>query len=199
MAIAGLLLAAGSSRRFGGAKLLAPLPDGTPVGVRSARTLAGAVERALAVVRPDDTVLARLLAEQGLEVRAFAGAAEGMGASLAFGVAAAPEADGWLVALADMPWVRAETVRAVADLLRDGALIAAPCRSGRRGHPVGFGCSLISELMGLRGDRGAREILSRHADRITLLEVDDDGILLDIDELIDLPQSMTRMTKKFSL
>jgi molybdenum cofactor cytidylyltransferase len=109
-----------------------------------------------------------------------------MGASLAFGVAAAPEADGWLVALADMPWVRPETVAAVADLLRGGALIAAPARGVRRGHPVGFGHSLISELLGLRGDRGAREVLSRHADRISLLDVDDDGILLDIDELSDI-------------
>lgn len=185
--IVGVLLAAGSGSRFGGNKLLAPLPDGTPVGVRSARTLTGAVDRALAVVRPEDAVLARLLAEEGLEVRAFPGAAEGMGASLAFGVAAAPEADGWLVALADMPWVRVETARAVADLLRGGALVAAPVRGERRGHPVGFGNCLISELLGLRGDRGAREILARYADRVSILEVCEDGIFMDVDELGDLP------------
>ena len=195
--IVGVLLAAGSGSRFGGAKLLAPLPDGTPLGVRSARTLAGAVDRALAVVRPEDTVLARLLSEEGLEVRVFPGAVEGMGASLAFGVAAAPEAGGWLVALADMPWVRIETARAVAELVRGGALVAAPSRGGRRGHPVGFGSSLISELRGLHGDRGAREILSRHADRVTLLEVDDEGILLDIDELRDLARVETDIGKKF--
>lgn len=195
--IVGILLAAGSGSRFGGAKLLAPLADGTPVGVRSARVLAGAVDRALAVVRPEDTVLARLLAEEGLEVKAFPGAAEGMGASLAFGVAAAPGADGWLVALADMPWVRIETARAVAELLRGGALVAAPSRAGRRGHPVGFGIRLISELLGLRGDRGAREILSRHAGRLTLLEVADDGIFMDVDELQDLHRAGADIEKKF--
>lgn len=197
--IVGILLAAGSGSRFGGAKLLAPLPDGTPVGVRSARTLAGAVDRALAVVRPEDAGLARLLAAEGLEVRAFPGAAEGMGASLAFGVAAAPEADGWLVALADMPWVRLETARALADLVRGGALVAAPSRAGRRGHPVGFGSCLISELLGLRGDRGAREVLSRNTDRVTLLDVDDEGILLDVDELHDLNRMSPGIEKKFPL
>ncbi len=191
--IAGVLLAAGSGSRFGGGKLLAKLADGTPVGVRSARALRAACDRTLAVVRPGDDGLAALLAAEGLEVRVFPGAAEGMGASLAFGVATAPEADGWLVALADMPWVRPETAAALADLLRDGALIAAPAYKGRRGHPVGFGHSLISELFGLRGDRGAREILSRRIDQITLLDVDDESILLDIDELSDVSTARGRV------
>lgn len=187
MAIAGLLLAAGSSRRFGGAKLLAPLPDGTPVGVRSARTLAGAVERALAVVRPDDTVLASLLAEQGLEVRAFAGAAEGMGASLAFGVAAAPEADGWLVALADMPFLDPGTVARISARLQRGAdRIVAPSFRGRRGHPVGFRSDLLPDLLALDGDRGARALLADHASEVSILECDDEGVLLDVDTFDDL-------------
>jgi len=196
--IAGVLLAAGSGSRFGGGKLLARLADGTPVGVRSARALRAAVDRALAVVRPGDGELAALLEAEGFEVLPFADAAEGMGASLAFGVAAIPDAGGWLVALADMPWVRPETVSAVAGLLRGGALIAAPARGGRRGHPVGFGHSLISELTGLRGDRGAREVLTRHADSILLLDVDDDGILFDVDELDDISKADADVTKKIS-
>lgn len=183
--IVGVLLAAGSGSRFGGGKLLAKLADGTPVGARSARTLRSAVDRAIAVVRPGDSELGALLEAEGFEVLPFAGAAEGMGASLAHGVAASPEADGWLVALADMPWIRPETASGVANLLRGGALIAAPAREGRRGHPVGIGSSLISELTALRGDRGAREILSRHVESIALLDVEDDGILLDVDELSD--------------
>lgn len=196
--IAGVLLAAGSGSRFGGGKLLARLADGTPVGARAARNLRAAVDRAIAVVRPGDGELAALLLAEGLEALSFPGAAEGMGASLAFGVAAAPEADGWLVALADMPWVRPDTVAAVADLLRGGALLAAPTREGRRGHPVGFGHRLISELLSLRGDRGAREILSRHADEIASLDVDDEGIFLDIDELSDIRAAESGVVKKFS-
>lgn len=196
--IVGVLLAAGSGSRFGGGKLLARLADGTPVGVRAARALRAAVDRALAVVRPGDDALAALLEAEGLEVLPFPGAAEGMGASLAFGVGAASEADGWLIALADMPWVRTATASAVADLLRGGALAAAPSFRGRRGHPVGFGRRLISELSGLRGDRGAREILSRHAAELAILEVDDNGILLDIDDLSDISTGESDIAKKFS-
>jgi len=197
--IVGVLLAAGSGSRFGGGKLLAKLADGTPVGARAARTLRFAVDRAIALVRPGDDELAALLSAEGLEVRIFQGAAEGMGASLAFGVAASQEADGWLVALADMPWIRPETASAVANLLRGGALIAAPAREGRRGHPVGFGSSLISELTALRGDRGAREILNGHAESVALLDVEDRGILLDIDELVDISGTTTNIAKNLSI
>jgi len=190
--IAGILLSAGTGTRFGGDKLLAPLPDGTPVGVRAARTLRDAVDRALAVVRPGDGALAALLLAEGLDVAACPSAAEGMGASLAFGVASCPEADGWVVALADMPFLRRETVGEVARRLRQGALVAAPTLRGRRGHPVGFGRSLRGELIGLRGDEGARHLLATHAGRVETFASEDPGILLDVDTLGDLERLTTR-------
>lgn len=195
--IVGVLLAAGAGSRFGGGKLLAPLPDGTPVGVRSARTLVGAVDRALAVVRPADAELGRLLEREGVELLPFLRAAEGMGASLAFGVAAAPEADGWLVALADMPFVLPGTIAAVAERIRTGALLAAPAFHGQRGHPVGFGKTLFSELTALAGDRGAREILDRHALELHLVDRYDPGILLDIDELYDFERPAEEIDRNF--
>lgn len=184
--IVGVLLAAGSGIRFGGDKLLAPLPDGTPIGVRAARTLLGGVDRGLAVVRPGDAALARLLEAEGLEVAACPGAAKGMGTSLSFGVAACSEAEGWVVALADMPFVRPETVEAVTHSLRAGAWIAAPSHGGRRGHPVGFSRQLFPELVALEGDVGAREVLARYASRGRVVETDDTGILLDVDVLHDI-------------
>ncbi len=184
--IVGVLLAAGAGSRFGGDKLLARLPDGTPIGVRAARTLRSGVDRALAVVRPGDVALARLLEAEGLDVAVFPGADDGMGASLAFGVAAAPDADGWIVALADMPFVQRETVEIVAGMLRAGAWIAAPSRRGRRGHPVGFARALFPELIRLGGDHGARVLLERYAARVETFESEDPGIFLDIDTLRDL-------------
>ncbi len=183
--IVGVLLAAGAGSRFGGDKLRAPLPDGTPLGVRAARALRGGVDRALAVVRPEDSALAALLEAEGMEVVPFPGAEDGMGASLAFGVGSAAEADGWVVALADMPFVQRETVENVAERLRSGAWIAAPGRRGRRGHPVGFTRALFAELIWLGGDRGARVLLERYASRVELFESDDEGILLDVDTLRD--------------
>lgn len=198
VAIVGVLLAAGAGSRFGGDKLLAPLPDGTSVGVSAARLLRGAVDEAVAVVRPGDKELARLLSAEDLRLLPFPGASEGIGASLAFGVAATPEAEGWVVALADMPFLGPESVAAVATSLRHGAWIAAPSFRGRRGHPVGFARGLFVELTALRGDRGAREILARHPGRIQVIDVDSPGILLDIDVLDDLSREGPGINKKLS-
>ena len=185
--IVGVLLAAGAGDRFGGGKLLALLPDGTPVGVRSARVLRASVDRAVAVVRADDVALGVLLAAEGLEVLPFTLASDGMGASLAFGVSASRDADGWIVALADMPFVRQATVEAVRHALLAGAGIAAPALRGVRGHPVGFSAAFGDDLTQLRGDVGARLLLLRHSAQVTLLECDDTGISRDVDHPGDLP------------
>lgn len=194
--VAGVLLAAGAGRRFGGDKLLAPLPDGTAIGIRSARTLRGSVDRAVAVVRPTDLELARRLAAEGLEVVPFPGSEAGMGASLAFGASATREAGAWVVALADMPFVGPETVDEVVRRLRAGVFIAAPVHRDRRGHPVGFCAALRDELIALDGDSGARSLLARHADRVETFECGDPGSLLDIDSLDDLPEALDELEKK---
>lgn len=187
--IAGLLLAAGAGTRFGGDKLLHPLPDGTPIAVQAARSLLQGVDYGIAVVRPGDWWLAGLLEAAGLRTVFCPNAAAGMGASLACGIEAAQDADGWLIALADMPFVQATTVRGLADLLRSGAPIAAPCHEGRRGHPVGFQRDFFAALARLDGDQGARGLLAAHAARIRLLDCDDPGILADIDVPADLAEA----------
>lgn len=183
--IAGILLAAGDSRRFGSAKLIEPLPDGTPIGVAAALRLATGVDTMFVVLRPEDRPLARLLAMAGLEAITCAGSSEGVGASLACGVRAASAADGWLIALADMPFIAPETIAAVARALRDGAPIAAPVNAGRRGHPVGFSREHFAALAALSGDLGARSVIAA-ADRLVLLPVADPGIHVDIDTREDL-------------
>lgn len=197
--IVGVLLAAGAGTRFGGDKLLARLPDETPLGVRAARTLRSGVDKCLAVVRPEDVTLARLLEAEDVDVADFSHADDGMGASLAFGVRSASDADGWIIALADMPYVQRETIEIVAGMLRAGAWIAAPSYRGRRGHPVGFTRALFPELIGLGGDHGARTILERYAPRVEVFESEDPGILLDIDKLQDLVAGVTDRGDKFLL
>lgn len=184
--LTGILLAAGASRRFGSNKLLAPLADGTPLAVAAARVLVAAVPKALAVVRPGDRFLASLLAAEGLEIVECADAQRGMGFSLAAGVAAAPAAAGWLIALADMPYIKESTVARLAAELAAGATLVAPVYRGRRGHPVGFGRGYRAELLALRGDRGARAILDRSLALLTPIAVDDPGVLYDVDWPADL-------------
>ena len=187
--IAGILLAAGEGRRFGGAKLLAPLPGapaGVTVGSRACATLASAVPRVVAVVRPGDAALAEVFRVFGAEPLEFPGYAAGMGASLAYAVAATPDADGWLVALADMPWVRPSTASLVAQALAGGATLVVPVHGGQRGHPVGFGRPHLAALLALDGDRGGRQIVDAAGAAVTQLAVDDPGILRDVDVAADL-------------
>jgi molybdenum cofactor cytidylyltransferase len=182
----GLLLAAGSATRFGSDKLQHPLPHGVAIAVQAARHLKAAVPRVVAVVREGADATARALAAEGCEVAVCASAAEGMGASLACAARAAGEADGYLVALADMPFVRPSTIAAVRDALAGGAAVAAPYFRARRGHPVGFAGSLRAELAALSGDEGAKRVLDAHAAQLVKVPVGDPGALRDIDKPADL-------------
>jgi len=184
--ICGILLAAGSSSRFGSNKLLHCLPDGRPIAATAARNMLAAIPRTIAVVRPGAKRLARLLRETGCTVVASRNARSGMGASLASGVRASGDAGGWVVALADMPFICPASIRSVAAKLAEGAAIAAPSRAGKRGHPVGFARRFREDLLRLTGDQGARALLQRHAVSITLIETDDPGVLRDIDTPEDL-------------
>jgi len=184
--ITAILLAAGASRRFGGDKLAQALPSGDTVAVQTCRHLLAASDEVVAVLRPHSEALAAQLQSIGARVVICPTADQGMGASLAFGVQNSPDAKGWLVALADMPWIQPATIGRVADALRFGATIAAPVWQGRRGHPVGFSSALRDELLGLRGDQGAKSILQSHSERIQLLDCNDPGVLQDIDLPADL-------------
>ena len=186
MKIVGILLAAGSGSRFGGGKLLASLADGVLVGVQSLRTLTSVVAEVIVVTRPEDDALRAALRDEGARIEICPRAADGMGASLAYGIRASLDADGWIVALGDMPRIQAATIRAVAAALGDGAIIAAPTYRGARGHPVGFAGALRDALAGLSGDAGARDILRTERGRLTLIECDDPGILADVDTRADL-------------
>lgn len=186
--VVGVLLAAGRGERFGGNKLLARLTQGTLVGIAAARHLISALPYSVAVLRPGDETLKHLLTAEGLHIVINPIADQGLGTSLACGVAAA-EADGWIIALADMPAIRSETIMAVAAALAAGAPLAAPIYRGQRGHPIGFAKPFQSALMSLVGDQGGRDILKQHKNDLHLIEVDDPGVLTDIDYRTDIAHS----------
>lgn len=110
----------------------------------------------------------------------------GMGYSIAAGVSARPNASGWLVLPGDMPLVQPRSLVAVGQAL-EHHLVAFAQYQGRRGHPVGFGAELYSELVALSGDTGARRLLARYPSHA--VEVDDPGVLIDIDTEADLQQA----------
>src|SRR5438309_780619 len=185
-AVVGILLAAGSASRFGADKLLVRLSGELTVGAAALANLASALDSVVAVVRTKDAPLADAFARAGARTTICPWSEEGMGASLAWGVRASPVAAGWVVALADMPWIATATIVCVREALRRGALLAAPTHGGVRGHPVGISARYYGELCGLSGDEGAKRVLAAHATELELIETDDPGVLRDIDAPGDL-------------
>lgn len=187
-----ILLAAGRGTRFGADKLLYPLEDGLPMALAAARNLKAAIPDVLAVVNGENPELMALLEEAGLRVSVCPDAVQGMGASLAWGVAQTRQAQGWLIALADMPWIRSATLHAVAEAVIGPRVIAAPVYRGKRGHPVAFGRDHGPALMALSGDEGARRLLADFAGEVILLPSEDSGVVRDI----DLPEGIAGSTRE---
>ncbi|MEO6921974.1 MAG: nucleotidyltransferase family protein [Collimonas sp.] len=188
--IVGLLLAAGRGRRFDPtgmqSKLLQVLPtaDGRTVLASAAANLAVALPLCI-VLRPGvHDQIAQVAQYPWVECET---ADDGMAASLAYGVQQTSDAAGWIIALADMPYVQSATFRALASALQEGADIVAPTYQGRRGNPVGFSRLHLSRLLALRGDQGARSLLQSHP--VCELALDDPGIHQDIDTVADIRQS----------
>lgn len=110
----------------------------------------------------------------------------GMGDTIAAAVRANPDASGWLVLPGDLPLVRPDTLIAVAAALTTHT-IAVPHYKGQRGHPVGFAASCRDALAGLAGPEGAAAVVRAQPPQAVLrLELDDPGIVTDIDTIADL-------------
>jgi molybdenum cofactor cytidylyltransferase len=185
-AIVGLLLAAGSAKRFGSDKLRHELPHGVTIAVQAARHLKSEVEGVFAVVSPNQNELLENLRAEGCKVSICENAAEGMGASLACAARAAGERAGYLVALADMPFIRPSSIAAVRDALGAGAPLAAPYWRSRRGHPVGISGRFFDELLSLKGDEGAKQLLAANEKILVKVPLGDPGVVRDIDTPADL-------------
>ncbi len=171
--IAGLLLAAGRSARFGGDKLLAPL-HGRPVLFWSAAAMAMEVDVLYVVVPTNAT--ARIDALEGIPaiVVQHARSDDGMASSIAAGIAALPsDADAVVIALADQPLVAPSVTRRLCDRWRaGGATAVAPRYGDGRGHPVLFARAAFAALAALQGDTGARAVLDALGDEVVQIPVD---------------------------
>lgn len=181
--VAGLLLAAGAGRRFGGPKALAEL-GGVPLVRRAVRVLAaGGCAPILVVVGAAADEVSRLVADEATAVPA-PDWETGMGASLRAGMAAVAVLDpvpvAVLVHLVDLPGVGPEAVARVASHARPAVLARADYGSGP-GHPVLCGRDWWPQFAaGARGDRGARDFLAAHPD-VQLVDCADLGSGEDAD------------------
>jgi len=183
-----IVLAAGLARRFGAGRKPGQAPDSNgQAGALLSATLRNAIASRLPVLVVTSADLAPLahlqVAARDVVIVPTQVRGRGVGDSIAAGVAARADAPGWLVLPGDMPRVRPATLQQVALALQTHAVAYAQYR-GRRGHPVGFGAELYSELVTLHGDEGARRLVVRYPAQA--VEVDDPGVLVDIDAVQDL-------------
>ena len=177
----GILLAAGKSQRFNSNKLLHPVINNTPVLLVAAQKLSSVLPGSVVVISPALQTFTTQLERLGLRVVVNEQAERGMGSSIACGVHASQDASGWLIYLADMPYIHTETLTLLTNKLTEGACIVAPQFKQQRGHPVGFSHAYVNELLALKEDTGARNIIKNNQDKIELVLTEDEGVIQDID------------------
>jgi molybdenum cofactor cytidylyltransferase len=183
--IAALILAAGLSRRMGKAnKLLAEI-DGAPMVVRVADAVLRSKAAPVIVVTGHEAERVHAaLGERKLGFVHNADYEEGLASSLRRGLSALPDdVDGVLVCLGDMPRVKpAQLDRLIAAFNPvEGRAICVPTSHGKRGNPVLWSRRFFAEMQRLAGDQGARQLIGQHHEVVVEVEMDDDGVLIDID------------------
>ena len=190
--LSAIILAAGSSKRFGKQKLCEKLPSGNTV---LGETISQ-VERAVSKVRiiTNANIYASINDENG-RLKVCPEANLGMGLTLAYGIKLVQSTNACLICLADMPFVKTTTYQTLAKSLT-ASNIVVPVFDGKQGNPVGFGKRYFKNLLMLNGDSGGRSLLQTHADAIQRIEVDDPAILYDIDTPEDL-EKYTHINSQF--
>lgn len=191
MSIGALILAAGRSSRMAGAnKLLAQL-DGVPMIARVAEAALASRARPVVVVTGFEAdKVAAALAGRAVEIVHNPDYARGLSASLRTGLGEMRKAGvaGALVLLGDMPRVTAATLDRLIMAFEQsgGRAICVPEAEGRRGNPVLWPADLFAEMAGVSGDKGARDLLARHPERIARVAAPGAEILADVDTPEDL-------------
>ncbi len=186
-----IVTAAGSAERFGGKKLLAQV-DGEPLLDRTIRSLLeGGVSEIIVVVGAD----ARAELERDVNalndprVRAVENPdpSRGMFSSIQEGVRTA-QGDVLLVLPGDMPFVQPATVRQVLDVWTLQRGIVSPRYNGKRGHPVAMPLALRDEIAATDPTSNLHEVIKKHLEERTDVDIDDAGIVRDVDRPEDLPR-----------
>ena len=190
-----IVLAAGSSKRFGSAnKLHVRLDSGLSIIEQVIRLVTGfPFQHKLIVAAANDHNILELAKRHSLTPVINENSNRGIGTSVSCGMKSLLDSDrpfsGVAVFLGDQPFIDLETIELVATKFIDEGYskITRPNYETRAGHPVFFPPKFANELLGLTGDRGASAIFHKHMKAIRHVRVNDPGVLLDIDR----PQDLT--------
>jgi molybdenum cofactor cytidylyltransferase len=188
--VSAIILAAGTSSRMGQAKQLLPLGSSTVLAQTLEHARAAGVDEVVLVLGSSAEPIRHRLSPSlltGVKVVVNQSYEQGMASSLRAGLSALdPQSAATLIILGDQPFTSPRTLDQIIQAHRDsGAPIVIPTWQGTRGNPVLLHRSVFSEAMALEGDVGCRAIFGKHLEEIVNVEVEDKGILLDIDDRED--------------
>jgi 4-nitrophenyl phosphatase len=185
--IAGIILAAGASTRFGrpkqlldwgGVSLLAHVADeALAAGLAPVVVVLGSQAEAARVALGERPVHAVMNWRWG----------EGLSTSVQVGLTALPpRTEAAILIQCDQPLLTADLLRALVIRFEEtGAAIVHPTYAGRRGTPTLFAHRLFSDLAAVSGDQGGRTLITRHAGEVATVEVADPDVLADVDTPAD--------------
>lgn len=210
--IVGVLLAAGSARRFGAQKLLASIAretdgESAPVVRLSAeRLLAAGLGKTIVVLGSEHEAVRAVLRDLPVSFVVNEHYAEGLSTSMKCGVSAAlalgDEVEAVAIALGDQPTIGPHVLPALAErFVRDAGdgigyrIIVGPRFRGVRGNPVIIGRGILPELLEVTGDQGARDVIARNASSIRLVDFDE-PMPLDVDTPADLAALVARRSER---
>jgi molybdenum cofactor cytidylyltransferase len=199
--VSAIILAAGTSTRMGRAKQLLPLGGTTVLAHTIENVHAATLDEIVLVLGASAEAIRRQLPQSllpCLKVVINPAYREGMASSLREGLSqVSPRSNAALIILGDQPFIQTQTLHQIIDgYHRAAAQIVIPSYQGNRGNPVLLDRSVFSEVMALEGDTGCRAIFMNHLDTILKLEVEDPGILFDIDSQDDYERSKQLLIRK---
>lgn len=183
MAAGILILAAGQSRRMSSDKRFLPW-DGNSLVEHAIKLCAssGLDYRIALSCREEDDSIAQLCESHCIRIKA---SDQGLGYTLAYAIGALPDSwSGAIVHLADMPLIEVPTFLKIAYELQNHPIVI-PSYQNQWGNPRGFTRSMWPQLALLQGDQGAKDLIKKHSDLCYVLDVADQGILIDIDTEAD--------------
>lgn len=187
--VSAILLAAGEAKRMGKPKQLMPLGNTTMVEQTIDNLSSSGVSEVIVVLGHKAEEIRKRISGRPVKIVINPLYRQGMSTSIAAGlIFVDSRAQAVMLALADQPYVDSQTLnRLIEEFESHDKGIAIPTYKGRRGHPLIFSMKYKTQLSGLKGDIGGREIIKRHPEDVLEVAVDCEGIVIDIDTM---PQAL---------
>jgi molybdenum cofactor cytidylyltransferase len=181
--VSAVILAAGESKRMGQPKLLMAWEGKTILEQTIDNCLNSKASETIIVLGYKARELSKVIGDRPVISVLNPAYHDGMSSSLIIGIkSTSPQTHGIMLVLADQPTIDSHTINKLIETFdKRQKNIVIPVYQGKRGHPVIFHVKYREELLNIRGDIGAREVIQHHADDVLEVAVDCKGVLIDID------------------